>query len=43
MQLVGYDNTNENDKKNWLLKNSFGSDWGENGFIRLEKGARSTC
>ena len=35
--LVGVDNT----KKYWLVKNSWGTEWGENGYIRLAKG--NTC
>lgn len=31
MMIVGYD------EKNWIIKNSWGSDWGENGFFRVSK------
>lgn len=36
MLAVGYD-----DDGNFLIKNSWGPEWGENGYIRLAKG--NTC
>ena len=35
MLAVGYDEK----QKFWILKNSWGEDWGEGGYIRLEKDA----
>jgi C1A family cysteine protease len=31
MVIVGYDD------KNWIIKNSWGPDWGEGGFMRVSK------
>lgn len=47
--IVGYGVEHENEvcKKYWIVKNSWGSDWGEGGFFRLcredEKMAQGTC
>lgn len=37
VQLVGYGE--QNGQPYWLLRNSWGSSWGEDGFVRLERGA----
>lgn len=34
--LVGYNNTH--DPPYWIIKNSWGSVWGEDGYVRIEKG-----
>lgn len=40
VQLVGYDMTNSTPF--WIVRNSWGLDWGENGYIRLQYG-QDTC
>jgi len=41
VQLVGY-NADPSDGKYWIVRNSWGSDWGESGYIWLEYGF-NTC
>jgi C1A family cysteine protease len=40
VQLVGYDMTQS--PSFWIVRNSWGTDWGENGYIRLQYG-QDTC
>jgi len=40
VQLVGYDMTNATPF--WIVRNSWGTDWGENGYIRLQY-VQDTC
>lgn len=35
--LIGYD------QSSWLIKNQWGTKWGENGFIRVSKNRLSNC
>lgn len=42
VQLVGYGNLTE-EGEYWIVRNSWGPDWGENGYIRLYKSPRYTC
>jgi cathepsin C len=36
--LVGWGEDEETKQKFWLIQNSWGSDWGENGFFRIRRG-----
>lgn len=40
--LVGYD-TDEHDRDYYILKNSFGTSWGENGYFRMPRNADNHC
>ena len=41
MLIVGYGNDAGTGKDYWLLQNSWGSKWGEGGFMRIERGVAS--
>ena len=42
VQLVGY-GTDETEGDYWLVRNSWGSGWGEGGYIRLQRQATPQC
>lgn len=40
--VVGYDNT-DGDEPYWLIKNSWGASWGEDGYVRVLKSEENVC
>jgi len=42
VQLVGY-GTDETDGDYWLVRNSWGSGWGEGGYIKLQRQSEAQC
>lgn len=39
--VVGYGM--DNDQNYWIIKNSWGADWGDRGYIRLARDANNQC
>ena len=35
VKIIGWDKDEETGKSYWIVENSFGEKWGENGFIRI--------
>ncbi len=43
VQLVGWDTDVSNGQQYWLLKNSWGTDWGDQGYLRILKDHQNVC
>ena len=42
VQLVGY-GTDSKDGDYWIVRNSWGTKWGEDGYIRLKRESETKC
>lgn len=43
MLIVGYGTDSETQEPYWLVKNSYGVDWGEDGYVRILRDPKHSC